>query len=394
MMRGRVVVEVARRDFLSRGKSKVFLIGTLAIMALILGGVPLLAGAIQEEGARPVGVVGPAVAGFDEALAAASQALETDLEIVPFDSRSEAEAALEEGDVDAVVAEREIIYYQRESGPVQAVLGTAFGTIDRRAAASQLGLSPDDVAALLAPAPPDVVLLAAPDEDQDVRAGAAYLGVVLLFVAIVMFGQFVLLGVLEEKANRVAEVVLSRVRPVELLAGKVIGVGLLGLIQLLAIGGTLVFVLGRIDIADLPTLSEISTGIFLSVVMWFLLGYALYSVLFAAAGALISRQEDVQSVSWIPILAIMPGYVIALVASTDPTTSLVEIASMVPLTAPMVMLVRSAALDVPFWQLATSIATTVVTTYILIRIAARVYRGGILRSGRTKLREAWRQATI
>ena len=261
-------------------------------------------------------------------------------------------------------------------------------------ASVELGLAPDELAALLAPEPPEVVTLSEPDPDAEARSAAAYVGVLLLFISIVMFGQFVLLGVLEEKAGRVAEVVLSRVRPVELLAGKVIGIGLLGLVQLILIGGSLVAILNVIDLADLPDLGEMGLGILLSVVMWFLLGYSLYSVLFAAAGSLVSRQEDVQSVSWIPIVAILPGYFIALVATADPETTLVEVASMLPITAPMVMLVRSAALEVPPWQFGVAIASTVVSTIVLIRIAARIYRGGILRSGRTKIREAWRQAGL
>ncbi len=180
----------------------------------------------------------------------------------------------------------------------------------------------------------------------------------------------------------------------ELLSGKVIGIGLLGLVQLVVIGGSLVLVLNMIDVADLPDLGGMGLDILLSVIMWFLLGYGLYSVLFAAAGSLVSRQEDVQSVSWIPIAIILPGYFIALVATADPETTLVEVASMLPITAPMVMLVRSAALEVPAWQFAVAIASTVLSTIVLIRMAARIYRGGILQSGRTKLREAWRHADL
>lgn len=384
--------QIARRDFLQRGQSRVFIIATGALIAIILGGVPLMVGLVNNTTAAPIGIVAEPQAGFEEALTTAATMLDVTIEVKRFGSRQDGAAALEKGDVEALVDQRQIVYQSRIIGELQSLLATAFGIADRQAAGADLGLSSDQLAQLLNPVPPEVIVASGLDANRDVKGFAAYIGVVFLFVAIVMFGQFVLLGVLEEKANRVAEVVLSRVRPIELLAGKVVGIGLLGLIQLLAIGGSLVFVLARIELAGLPSLGELSTSVFLAVVMWFLLGYSLYSALFAAAGALISRQEDVQAVSWIPILTIMPGYVISLMASTNPEANIVEVASMLPLTAPMVMLVRSAALDVPGWQMAVAIGVTLLTTFIVMRIAARVYRGGILQSGRTKLREAWGQA--
>ncbi len=394
MSRWRSIFEVARRDFVQRAQSRIFLVATLAVMAAIFGGVPLLAQVLEGPSAIPVGMVTPFAVEFEAALDFAADGAGVDLEVESYSSRELGEVALDAGEVEALVDGREVVYRQQASGTLQAIFVAAFGFADRQIASVELGLAPDELAALLAPEPPEVVTLSEPDPDAEARSAAAYVGVLLLFISIVMFGQFVLLGVLEEKAGRVAEVVLSRVRPVELLAGKVIGIGLLGLVQLILIGGSLVAILNVIDLADLPDLGEMGLGILLSVVMWFLLGYSLYSVLFAAAGSLVSRQEDVQSVSWIPIVAILPGYFIALVATADPETTLVEVASMLPITAPMVMLVRSAALEVPPWQFGVAIASTVVSTIVLIRIAARIYRGGILRSGRTKIREAWRQAGL
>ena len=122
-----------------------------------------------------------------------------------------------------------------------------------------------------------------------------------------MFGQFVMLGVLEEKSNRVVEVVLSRVRPHQILVGKVFGIGLLGLAQLVVLSVSVVLMLNFIDINGVD-LAGIGTGMFAWIVFWFILGYAFFSVLYATMGALISRQEDAQSVGFIPVILMLPGY--------------------------------------------------------------------------------------
>jgi ABC-2 type transport system permease protein len=204
----------------------------------------------------------------------------------------------------------------------------------------------------------------------------------------------VLLGVLEEKSNRVAEVVLSRVRPIELLAGKVIGIGLLGLAQLLVLAAAAAALVSMIDLADLPNLSEVGLSVILGVVGWYVLGYAFYAVLYAAAGSLVSRQEDVQGVAWIPMILLVPAYLLAFVASQTPDLPIIKIGSMLPALAPLVMPTRYAAGDVALWEVGLAILVTVASTYLVILFAARVYRGGILRTRRTKLRDAYRRASV
>jgi ABC-2 type transport system permease protein len=192
----------------------------------------------------------------------------------------------------------------------------------------------------------------------------------------------------------VAEVVLSRVRPIELLAGKVIGIGLLGLAQLLVFAAAALALVSMIDLADLPNLSEVGLTVILGVVGWFVLGYAFYSVLFAAAGSLASRQEDVQGLGWIPMIVLLPAYLLATLASQNPDLPIVKIASMLPALAPLVMPARYAAGDTALWEVGVAILVTVTSTYLVIRFAARVYRGGILRTGRSKLRDAYRGASV
>jgi ABC-2 type transport system permease protein len=211
-------------------------------------------------------------------------------------------------------------------------------------------------------------------------------------MAILMFGQFVMLGVLEEKSNRVVEVVLSRVQPHQILTGKVLGIGLLGLAQLVILTGAVIVTLTMVDIADID-LAGIGAGLFARIVFWFLLGYAFFSVLYASMGALVSRQEDAMSAGMIPILLMLPGYFFSLIASSDPEVLAVRIFSLIPPTSPMVMPIRSSVTDVPAWEIALSIALILAAVYGMIRIGGRVYRGGVLQIGaKVRIRDAWRAA--
>src|SRR5690606_33383145 len=165
-------------------------------------------------------------------------------------------------------------------------------TVSSRAA--DLGVDPDTAAALVAP--PDVTSrsLEAVDPDAQGRRAVAMIAMVLLFMAIAMYGSFVLTGVVEEKSSRVVEVLLARIRPRHLLAGKILGIGALGLAQvtvLATVGAVALRVSGWGEL-DVPT---VSPGLLGWLVVWFVLGYTFYSTAYGALGALASRTEDAQS---------------------------------------------------------------------------------------------------
>ena len=144
-------------------------------------------------------------------------------------------------------------------------------------------------------------------------------------------------------------------------------------------------------------MNRLTVGVILGVVGWFVLGYAFYSVLYAAAGALVSRQEEVQGVGWIPMIGLVPAYLLAISASRNPDVPFaVEIGSMLPALAPLVMPARYAVApgDTALWEVGVAVVVTVASTYLVILFAARVYRGGILNARRTKLRDAYRNASL
>lgn len=260
----------------------------------------------------------------------------------------------------------------------------ALAVQNERVAAS--GLTTAQQRELFAPvAPLDVRQLDARANDPG-RLAVASITVVALFLVLSLYGAAVLNGVLQEKSSRVVEVVLSAVSPTELLAGKLIGIGLLGLGQVAALAAVGLVATNVGGSVDLPT-STASTLV-LSVV-WFVLGYALFSSLFAMAGSLVSRQEDAQAAAT-PVSLLMTGSYVLTFALVLPSPDGVaaRIVTFLPFTAPMAVLARSAFGAISWWEIVGAAVVTIATTVVIVRLAAVVYTRAALRFGaRVKLRE-------
>ena len=229
-----------------------------------------------------------------------------------------------------------------------------------------------------------------PPAHRPENAQVAFVAVILLYGQLFGYGIWVASGVIEEKASRVVELLLSAIRPKQLLAGKIVGIGILGLGQLIVVA-TFAIVLALVTGAIKVPLSAIgAAGL---VVGWFILGFAFYASLFAAAGALASRMEELQNVI-VPInLIILVSFFISIGALQNPDGTLVTVASLVPTSAPLAMPVRIVLGAAPAWQIALSLALIIGSTILLVPAAARLYMGAILRSGgRVKIRDAWRAA--
>ena len=196
---------------------------------------------------------------------------------------------------------------------------------------------------------------------------------------LIFYGQAVAQGVTEEKSSRVVELLLTTVTPRRLLTGKVLGIGLLGLAQLL-LAGCAALVAGRLaGGAGLPSAASAAVAL---VLLWFILGYAFYSVAFAAVGALVSRQEDL-STAIVPITLVMTGsfYLALIVADGNPDGTLAQVAAFVPPLAPMVVPTRMVLGNMTALGLAAAVAVDLVATAGLVLIAARIYERAILRTG-------------
>ncbi|MGD2051503.1 MAG: ABC transporter permease [Acidimicrobiia bacterium] len=384
---------IAMRDLKQRARSRAFLVTMVLVVGLALFMGQLIAWESGKAPTSTIGFTGEVPAGIEAALDSAAASFDVTVHVRAYPDRAGAEQAVVDGEADvALVGTSDLVWKGDPDLRLAAIVNSAVAALDRGRQASDLGLSPDQVAALVSPPPLTNERLTQVDPEAEPRRIGANIGTFVLYMAILMFGQFVMMGVTEEKASRVVEVVLSRVRPYQVLAGKVLGIGLLGLGQVVILGGAILLSLTAFDIANV-SIPSLGGGILLSVIFWFLLGYAFYSVIYAALGATVSRQEDIQGVAMIPLPLLLPAFFISIIALEDPTTALVRITSMIPPTSPIVMPTRMAVTSVPAWEVAVSVGLLLAATYGLIRLGGRIYAGAILRIGaKVRLRDAWRAA--
>lgn len=383
---------LARREFLQRARSRAFLVTMGLLVAAIVGSGLLITLIGGEEEAIGVGIAGTAPAGIEADIEAVAESFDDTVEVMSFDSVADAEQALGDGTVDVVLVDgTELVWNETESFRVSQIVQTAVTVNERRAVIAELQASPEQVARLQGIELASRTLEAKQDVDE-ARQIAGFLAAMVLYIAILVFGQFVALGAVEEKQNRVVEVVLSRVDASQILLGKVVGIGALGLAQLVVLGATALFTLSLVE-TDLP-LPSIGLTTAASTVLWFILGYTLYAFLYAALGATVTRQEDLQGVLILPVLVILPGFFVAQFALAEPDSPLVRLGSLFPLWTPFVMPVRIGNGDAAVWEVLLSIVLVVASAVLLNRIGARVYSGALLTTGRrVKLRDAWRSAS-
>lgn len=394
MSRWRQVALLAKRDFKERATSKPFLI-TMSILVLVILAVGPAVNffASNETEATRIGLVGNEPANIEQALDAQAAVFEIEIELVRYPDRGAAETALTDGDAAVVLADgTEIVFHTDVSSQLSALIGGAVNTSVKSEALADLGLSDGEVAAVVAPVPVTVVTLEEEDVEEDAKRAAAFIGTIALYISILMFGQFVAMGTVEEKQNRVVEVILSRVRPWQILVGKVVGIGVLGLLQLALLAGAAYFSAQMADLSDVD-LASIGLPIIAAVFFWFILGYTFYAFLYAAVGSTVSRQEDLQGAMMMPVVLIVPGYILALVAAENPDGLVPTIGSMLPPWAPFVMPVRIASGAAPAWEILVAVVGTALAAVVLVWLGSRVYAGALLRTGgKVKLLEAWRAA--
>jgi ABC-2 type transport system permease protein len=225
-------------------------------------------------------------------------------------------------------------------------------------------------------------------EDSGELQSLAFVAVILLYGQLIGYGFWLASGIVEEKASRIVEVLLAAIRPRALLLGKIVGIGVVGFGQLLLIGivgAGLGIATGTVELAS------DAIGALAVVLAWFVLGYAFYACMFAMAGALVPRQEDVQN-STGPLTVVLVGsFLLSFGAIEEPAGTLAQVLSLVPPTAPMVSPVRMIAGDMPLAEIVLSVAVLLASAALLVAVAARVYANAVLRtSTRVRLLEAWR----
>jgi ABC-2 type transport system permease protein len=382
---------VAQRDFWYRLRDKGFMIST-GITLSVLTGVILISA--YSGGGTPtfdLGLQGSGSARLGPLVVQAAESQGAEVRTEPIADRAAAEAGLEDGSLDAVLVDGERLLAQREApDPLASAVQTAVVADGIRSTLEENDVPANQIAQILNPTPVPIETLEPQDPNRETNSTVAFITVVLLYGQLFGYGFWVATGVIEEKASRVVEILLSTIRARQLLAGKILGIGALGLLQLVAIAAYSIVLASLTGALDIPTHA---LGTAALAIGWFVLGFAFYASLFAVAGALVSRMEELQN-AIVPLnLVILVSFFLSIGATSDPSSTLARIASLVPFSSALCMPVRIALGSATPLEIVASLVITIGSTALLIPLAARVYSGAVLRTGaRVKLRDAWRSA--
>ena len=378
---------VARREFVERARDRGFQVST-AITLLLLVGVIVVSAAFNRPTSYDLVVVGAGSEVLGGEVRVAADALGFEVRVLALPDRAEAERAVDAGDADAALLNGDAIVV-RDEPPEQLVgLIQAVSLRERsRQALVAAGLSDDQVDAALLQRPLPVDALEPVDARRSESATVAFVGVLLLYGQLFAYGYWVAAGVVEEKSSRVVEVLLATLRPSHLLRGKILGIGLLGLLQLLLIGLVALFASNAVGSLEFPSGAIATMGV---VLVWFVLGFFFYAGLFAVAGSIVTRQEDLQTTMTPLTILIIASFIIGLSATGDPDSTLAVVASLLPFSSPLVMPTRIVLGEAAPWEVVASLAISVVSTAALIPIATKIYSRAVLRPGRVRIRQVLR----
>ncbi len=415
---------IARSEFVRRVKSKSFILTTLLVPLALAGFIAVTAlvsmnvADVAEHDARTIAVVDETGFVLDRLLS------EEDAEhtLVPGDSATIREEVLA-GRYDGYVTIPKGVLTGEESASYFTVEGGGFGVSVslqnriRRAIRDQKmedsNISPEVLDILDTHVAMRSVKLITEGGEAGEEAGSTAmfggLGVamgMIMYLALLLYGQAIFLGVMEEKRTRVVEVLISSVRPFSLLMGKVLGIGAMGLMQLacwgfalLALttfGGTVVgmfldpAMLGldaaasaeEVLSASGVTLPSVQFSVFVWFVLYFLVGFLLYAGLFAAVGSMVEQAQDAQSLMLPVMLPIVLPIFFILPILESPNSSLAVVLSMIPFTAPVPMVIRLAVADLPFWEVLLSFTLLIAGALVTVWASSRIYRVGILMYGK------------
>ncbi len=383
---------IAKREFTVQVMKKSFVISNVIILAVIVGGIiafSIFSGSGDEE-RDVVGIAG------DQSIAAVVEAT-GDAVGSPVEVREVADAAaarsgVESGDLDvALVPDGTAGAYTAVTesdltGTLRAVVEGSVATQATNTALAQQGVDQNELGAATSAATVTVDAIDPPDPEAGQRTALALSAVFLLYAQIIGFGMYVAMGVVEEKSSRVVELLLSTVRPLQLLWGKILGIGAVGILQLALYG---IAGVGAGLGTGVLTVTGAAASVFAATLAWFILGFAFFAVLYAAGGSMVSRQEDVNSTTMPLLILIMAMFFAAFYSVSDPESTLANTLSWIPPFSAIMMPLRIAAGVTSPVQIVGSAVLMVITTAILAMGAAKIYQRSILRIGKTV---SWKEA--
>ncbi|MEK8072823.1 ABC transporter permease [Rhodococcoides navarretei] len=383
---------IAKREFTVQVMKKSFVISNVIILAVIVGGIiafSIFSGSGDEE-RDVVGIAG------DQSIAAVVEAtgdaVGSPVEVREVADASAARSGVESGDLDvALVPDGTAGAYTAVTesdltGTLRAVVEGSVATQATNTALAQQGVDQNELGAATSAATVTVDAIDPPDPEAGQRTALALSAVFLLYAQIIGFGMYVAMGVVEEKSSRVVELLLSTVRPLQLLWGKILGIGAVGILQLALYG---IAGVGAGLGTGVLTVTGAAVSVFAATLAWFILGFAFFAVLYAAGGSMVSRQEDVNSTTMPLLILIMAMFFAAFYSVSDPESTLANTLSWIPPFSAIMMPLRIAAGVTSPVQIVGSAVLMIVTTAILAMGAAKIYQRSILRIGKTV---SWKEA--
>ncbi|MEB2494444.1 ABC transporter permease [Peribacillus frigoritolerans] len=395
---------VLSHTYLSKLKTKSFIISTIIMMALILvlSNLSNLIDKFDSDEQEKVAVIDQTEGGLFDSYKNAVAGVNDDLSII---------SAQDEKQAEEMVSAEEIVGYlliqkdktlgfkgtykanQISDSAVSNDLLLALTQLKGQITAKELNLTEQQIAQLNTPPAFDTIALqknAKTEEDLNQARGLVYVLLFVIYFGVLMYATMIAMEVATEKTSRVMEILISSVPPVTQMFAKIMGVALLSLTQMI-----LFFGVGYFSIKQNLTgmdegffsffgfgSTDISTIIY--AIIFALLGYFLYATLAACLGSVVSKIEDVQQMISPMTMLVVIAFMIAMFGLGNPSASYITITSFISFFTPMIMFLRVGMLEVPFWEIAISIGVLILTIVLLGIIGAKIYRGGVLMYGSSK----------
>lgn len=403
---------IVRREYLQRVRSKWFLVVTLGIPLLVVGlgafsgllivraedeTVQLSTGLVDRTGRLSDIVVEELLRDSIVATRSAGEGLasatDEDLRTALLDSGYDVFLVLPAGLIEGDDEDIELLAKDNVPGGTRRQIREGVNRAVLRVRLADMGVSEVDPGALLREASLDVTNVTEEGGARSQRALQALSMVIALmfYMVLIFYGQMIVRSVIEEKNSDIVEVMVSSVRPWELMLGKIVGVGAVGLTQiaiwLIVVGAGILYgltagqaMLGEagVDLAaiEFPVITA------LLVVLFLVFGYLLYAGLFAGAGATVSNEHDSQQVLWPVVLLIIVPFIAAQGVVENPNTLSAVVLSLVPFFSPLLMPTRLLVSDVPVWEIAIALLLLLLFILLAAWVAGRIYRIGILMKGK------------
>jgi ABC-2 type transport system permease protein len=381
---------VAGREIRERLRGRLFRVVTVILFLVVAAAVVIPTVHTKTAQTKRVGVVGGSTS-LTAALQGLARGAGLSVRLVQEPGLSQARAALSSGRLDMVVDGTDTVLVQDPISASDTSAGARYVRevsliLGAQRTYARAGLTAGQAAIVAGARPLPVESVHPGKQHRTTSEATALLGVIFIFVVLSQYLTWTLMGVMEEKASRVVEVLLATVRPIQLLAGKVIGIGTVALSQAAAL---VIFALVLGEAVGSSLVHGTAPLVVAATLLWLVLGYAFYSWVYAAAGAMAERQDQVQSLALPLGVPLILGYLVSLIGvSTGNASTLVRVLAYLPPTAPFAMPTLVGFGDATWWQFALSVLASLACTVVVARFAARIYRAAVLQTGaRVRLRQ-------